>query len=162
MFAIIKTGGKQYKVAANDVIKVEKLVGASGDTIEFSDVLMMGEGSSVKVGEPLVSNARVCGTVLDQIRDDKVIIFKKNRRHNYRRKNGHRQYLTVVRITDILAEGQSPAKAKAPAPKAEAKTAEVKPAKETPVAAKAVEKKPAAAKKAAPKAAKPSPKPAKK
>lgn len=167
MFAIIKTGGKQYKVAANDVIKVEKLVGASGDTIEFSDVLMMGEGSSVKVGEPLVSNARVCGTVLDQIRDDKVIIFKKNRRHNYRRKNGHRQYLTVVRITDILAEGQSPAKAKAPAPKAEAKTAEaktaeVKPTKEKPVVAKSVEKKPAEAKKAAPKAAKPSPKPAKK
>lgn len=162
MFAIIKTGGKQYKVAANDVIKVEKLVGASGDTVEFSDVLMMGEGSSVKVGEPLVSNARVCGTVLDQIRDDKVIIFKKNRRHNYRRKNGHRQYLTVVRITDILAEGQSPAKAKAPAPKAEVKTAEAKPVKEKPVAAKAVEKKPAAVKKAAPKAAKPSPKTSKK
>lgn len=157
MFAIIKTGGKQYKVAANDVIKVEKLVGASGDTVEFSDVLMMGEGSSVKVGEPLVSNARVCGTVLDQIRDDKVIIFKKNRRHNYRRKNGHRQYLTVVRITDILAEGQSPAKTKAPAPKVEAKAAD-----EKPVAAKAVEKKPAAAKKAAPKAAKPSPKSSKK
>jgi large subunit ribosomal protein L21 len=156
MFAIIKTGGKQYKVAANDVIKVEKLVGASGDTIEFSDVLMMGEGSSVKVGEPLVSNARVCGTVLDQIRDDKVIIFKKNRRHNYRRKNGHRQYLTVVRITDILAEGQSPAKAKAPAPKAEAKSVEEKAA---PVKAAA---KPAAAKKAAPKAAKPSPKPSEK
>ncbi|MBY0273085.1 MAG: 50S ribosomal protein L21 [Alphaproteobacteria bacterium] len=156
MFAIIKTGGKQYKVAANDVIKVEKLIGASGDTIEFSDVLMMGEGSSVKVGEPLVSNARVCGTVLDQIRDDKVIIFKKNRRHNYRRKNGHRQYLTVVRITDILAEGQSPAKAKALAPKAEANTV-----KEKPVAAKSVEKKPAVAKKAAPKAAKPSSKPSK-
>jgi large subunit ribosomal protein L21 len=156
MFAIIKTGGKQYKVAANDVIKVEKLVGASGDTVEFSDVLMMGEGSSIKIGEPLVSNARVCGTVLDQIRDDKVIIFKKNRRHNYRRKNGHRQYLTVVRITDILAEGQSPAKAKAPAPKVEAKLV-----KEKPVTAKLVEKKPAAAKKAAPKAAKPSSKPSK-
>lgn len=156
MFAIIKTGGKQYKVAANDVIKVEKLVGASGDTVEFSDVLMMGEGSSIKIGEPLVSNARVCGTVLDQIRDDKVIIFKKNRRHNYRRKNGHRQYLTVVRITDILAEGQSSAKAKAPAPKVEAKLV-----KEKPVTAKSVEKKPAAAKKAAPKAAKPSSKPSK-
>lgn len=155
MFAIIKTGGKQYKVAANDVIKVEKLVGASGDTVEFSDVLMMGEGSSVKIGEPLVSNARVCGTVLDQIRDDKVIIFKKNRRHNYRRKNGHRQYLTVVRITDILAEGQSPAKTKAPAPKAEAKSVEEKAA---PVKAAA---KPAVAKKAALKAAKPSPKPSK-
>ena len=175
MFAIIKTGGKQYKVAANDVIKVEKLAGASGDTIEFSDVLMMGEGSSVKVGEPLVSNARVCGTVLDQIRDDKVIIFKKNRRHNYRRKNGHRQYLTVAGINDILAEGQSPAKAK-PAPKAEVKPAEAKPievksVEAKPVKAKAVEKKaapvkaaakPAAAKKAAPKAAKPSPKPTKK
>jgi large subunit ribosomal protein L21 len=105
MFAIIKTGGKQYKVAANDIIKVEKLLGASGDTIEFSDVLMLGQGNSVKVGAPLVSNAKVCGTVLDQIRDDKVIIFKKKRRHNYRRKNGHRQYLTVVRITDILADG---------------------------------------------------------
>jgi large subunit ribosomal protein L21 len=164
MFAIIKTGGKQYKVAANDVIKVEKLVGASGDTIEFSDVLMMGEGSSVKVGEPLVSNARVCGTVLDQIRDDKVIIFKKNRRHNYRRKNGHRQYLTVVRITDILAEGQSPAKVKAPAPKAEVKPVEVKSVekKAAPEAEAKAPAKPAAAKKAAPKAAKPSPKPSEK
>lgn len=160
MFAIIKTGGKQYKVAANDVIKVEKLVGASGDTVEFSDVLMMGEGSSVKVGEPLISNARVCGTVLDQIRDDKVIIFKKNRRHNYRRKNGHRQYLTVVRITDILAEGQSPAKAKAPAPKAEAKPVEAQTVEKKAAPVKAAAK-PAAAKKAAPKAAKPSSKPSK-
>ncbi|MBL8676425.1 MAG: 50S ribosomal protein L21 [Alphaproteobacteria bacterium] len=157
MFAIIKTGGKQYKVAANDVIKVEKLAGASGDTIEFSDVLMMGEGSSIKVGEPLVSNARVCGTVLDQIRDDKVIIFKKNRRHNYRRKNGHRQYLTVVRITDILGEGQSPAKAK-PAPKAEVKPAEEKPVKAKTAEKKAAPVKPATAKKAAPKATKSSPK----
>ncbi|MBX9786434.1 MAG: 50S ribosomal protein L21, partial [Alphaproteobacteria bacterium] len=146
--------------AANDVIKVEKLVGASGDTVEFSDVLMMGEGSSVKVGEPLISNARVCGTVLDQIRDDKVIIFKKNRRHNYRRKNGHRQYLTVVRITDILAEGQSPAKAKAPAPKAEAKPVEAQTVEKKAAPVKAAAK-PAAAKKAAPKAAKPSSKPSK-
>ena len=157
MFAIIKTGGKQYKVAANDVIKVEKLAGASGDTIEFSDVLMMGEGSSIKVGEPLVSNARVCGTVLDQIRDDKVIIFKKNRRHNYRRKNGHRQYLTVVRITDILAEGQSPAKAK-PAPKAETKPAEAKSAEAKTTENKAAPVKPETAEKAAPKATKSSPK----
>lgn len=105
MFAIIKTGGKQYKVAANDVIMVEKLNGASGDLIEFKDVLMMGQGDSVKVGAPLVSNATVFGTVLEQIRDDKIIIFKKKKRHNYRRKNGHRQSLTVVRITDILADG---------------------------------------------------------
>jgi len=105
MFAIIKTGGKQYKVAANDVIMIERLAAVSGDSIEFKDVLMMGEGNSIKVGAPLVTNASVRGTVLDQIRDDKVIIFKKKRRHNYRRKNGHRQHLTVVKITDILAEG---------------------------------------------------------
>lgn len=105
MFAIIKTGGKQYKVAANDIIRVEKLAGASGDVIEFTEVLMMGQGNSVKVGSPFVANAKVSATVLDQIRDDKVIIFKKKRRHNYRRKNGHRQYLTVVQITDILADG---------------------------------------------------------
>lgn len=122
MFAIIKTGGKQYKVAANDVIMVEKLLGASGDSIEFTDVLMMGEGDSIKIGAPLVSNVKVFGTVLDQIRDDKVIIFKKKKRHNYRRKNGHRQSLTVVKITDILADGATrkaqPAKAE-PVKKAE-------------------------------------------
>ena len=105
MFAIIKTGGKQYKVAPNDIIMVERLMGTSGDPIEFTDVLMTGQGDSIKVGAPFVSKATVCGTVLDQIRDDKVIIFKKKKRHNYRRKNGHRQYLTVVRITDILTDG---------------------------------------------------------
>lgn len=120
MFAIIKTGGKQYKVAANDVIMVEKLEAASGDHIEFKDVLMMGQGNSIKVGAPLVADATVRGTVLDQIRDDKIIIFKKKRRHNYRRKNGHRQYLTVVRITDILGE-KAAAKAKAAPEKAEEK-----------------------------------------
>jgi large subunit ribosomal protein L21 len=121
MFAIIKTGGKQYKVATNDVIMVEKLAGSAGDLIEFKDVLMMGQGNSIKVGAPLVADATVCGTVLDQIRDDKVIIFKKKRRHNYRRKNGHRQYLTVVRITDILSGGAAH-KAKASPEKVEEKT----------------------------------------
>ncbi|OJW47567.1 MAG: 50S ribosomal protein L21 [Alphaproteobacteria bacterium 41-28] len=164
MFAIIKTGGKQYKVAANDIIRVEKLAGASGDTIEFKDVLMMGREGSVKIGAPLVTNARVLGTVLDQTRDDKVIIFKKKRRHNYRRKNGHRQYLTVVKITDILAEGESPraksspavAKEKAEKP-AEKKTAA--PKVETKVPAKKAAPQPEAkapAKQAAPKAEKPS------
>jgi large subunit ribosomal protein L21 len=157
MFAIIKTGGKQYKVAANDIIRVEKLAGASGDTIEFTDVLMMGREGSVKVGAPLVTNAKVYGTVLDQIRDDKIIIFKKKRRHNYRRKNGHRQYLTVVQITDILAEGESP---RAKASPAVAKEIAEKPSvkKETPKAEKPVAKKEvfkseakAPAKKAAPK-----------
>ena len=158
MFAIIKTGGKQYKVAANDIIRVEKLLSPMGDVIEFTDVLMMGSGDSVKVGAPTLANARVCGTVIDQIRDDKIIIFKKNRRHNYRRKNGHRQYLTVVKITDILAEGEKPAPQKAVAEKQVKKDApsasvkeekkEAKPAKkEAPVAAKA--KKPSATKSSA-------------
>lgn len=128
MFAVIKTGGKQLKVTANDVIKIEKVLGNAGESVEFTDVLMMGDKASVKVGAPLVANTRVVGTIIDQIRDDKVIIFKKNRRHNYRRKNGHRQYLTVVRITDILPEGAKPsakseAKAEAGATlKAESKT----------------------------------------
>lgn len=133
MFAIIKTGGKQYKVSTNDVIMVEKMDGASGDSIEFSDVLMMEQGGSVKVGAPLVADARVRGTVLDQIRDDKVIIFKKTQRHTYRRKNGHRQYLTVIRITDILS-GKAEPKAAAPVKKEAAPVKEAKaevPAKET-------------------------------
>ena len=147
MFAIIKTGGKQYKVAANDVIMIERLTGASGDLIEFSDVLMMGKGDSIKVGAPLVTNAMVRGTVLDQIRDDKIIIFKKKKRHNYRRKNGHRQYLTVVRITDILADGSAAPKAKVPS----AATAEKQTkAPEKKTAPATVEKKAAPAKKAAP------------
>lgn len=135
MFAIIKTGGKQYKVAANDVIMVERLLGASGDQVEFPDVLMMGEGASIKVGAPLVANATVCGTVLDQIRDDKVIIFKKKKRHNYRRKNGHRQYLTVVRITDILTDGKQ-RKVKAPVEKVEKQTKASVKKEETPIAEK--------------------------
>lgn len=122
MFAVIKTGGKQYKVAPNDIIKIEKLAGTSGDSVEFTDVLITGQGNSVQIGAPWIANAKVYGTVLDQIRDDKVIIFKKNRRHNYRRKNGHRQYLTVVQITDILPEGGSP-KVKATPVKTEGKVA---------------------------------------
>lgn len=137
MFAIIKTGGKQYKVAANDIIKVEKLEKNPGERVEFTDVLLMGNKEDVKFGAPLVPNTRVCGTVLDQIRDDKVIIFKKNRRHNYRRKNGHRQYLTVIRITDILPEGAkpSPQKAGAKAPSASPKKAEAPSKKAAPTAA---------------------------
>src|SRR5579871_3599479 len=97
MFAIIETGGKQYKVSPNDVIRIEKLAGAAGDTITFDRVLMV-DG---KVGEPTLSGASVTGTVLEQTRNDKVIIFKKRRRQNSRRKNGHRQHVTVVRITGI-------------------------------------------------------------
>ena len=97
MFAVIKTGGKQYKVAANDVIRVEKLAGEAGETVTLDQVLMVGD----KIGAPTVAGASVTATVVEQTRADKVIIFKKKRRQNYRRKKGHRQELTVLRITDI-------------------------------------------------------------
>lgn len=103
MFAVIKTGGKQYKVAKNDVILVEKLAVDAGADVTFDQVLMVGEDSNLKLGQPLVKGASVVAKVLDQTQADKVLIFKKNRRHNYRRKRGHRQQLTVVRITDIKA-----------------------------------------------------------
>jgi large subunit ribosomal protein L21 len=99
MFSVIKTGGKQYKIAKNDVISVEKLPGKPGDTVEFSEVLMAGD----KIGSPLVSGAKVMAEIVKQFRDEKVIIFKKRRRHNYRRKKGHRQSLTQIKITDIKA-----------------------------------------------------------
>ena len=102
MFAVIRTGGKQYKVAKNDVISVEKLVAAAGAEIDLSDVLMVGDEGGSSSGASALSGAVVRATVIEQKRDDKVIIFKKRRRHNYRRKNGHRQYLTVLRITDIV------------------------------------------------------------
>jgi large subunit ribosomal protein L21 len=97
MFAVIKTGGKQYKVAPNDVIRVEKLPGQAGDTVTLDQVLMVDE----KIGAPLVAGASVTATLLEQTRGEKVIIFKKKRRQNYRRKKGHRQELTVLRITGI-------------------------------------------------------------
>jgi large subunit ribosomal protein L21 len=105
MFAVIRTGGKQYKVAKNDVIFVEKLPGEAGASVELDDVLMVGDEAGVTAGTPELGGALVTATVLEQKRDDKVIIFKKKRRHNYRRKNGHRQYLTVLRITDIVTNG---------------------------------------------------------
>jgi len=103
MFAVIKTGGKQYKVAKDDVIKVEKLDTEAGKKLKFKEILMVGEGADVQVGDPMVSGAEVTAEVLEQARDKKVIIFKKKRRHNYRRKKGHRQHLTVLKITGIKA-----------------------------------------------------------
>lgn len=99
MFAIIRTGGKQYKVASGDVISVEKLAGEAGEKVEIGDVLMAGG----KIGAPLLAGAKVLAEIVKQFRDDKVIIFKKRRRHNYRRKKGHRQYLTEIKITEIKA-----------------------------------------------------------
>lgn len=111
MFAVIRTGGKQYKVAKNDVIVVEKLLVDAGDEVDFTDVLALNDGAATQFGRPVVSNALVTAEVLEQARSDKVIIFKKKRRQNYRRKNGHRQDLTVLRILDILADAsQRPAK----------------------------------------------------
>jgi large subunit ribosomal protein L21 len=101
MFAVIKTGGKQYRVAANDVLTIEKLAGAAGASIEFAEVLMVGEGASVKIGTPTVAGAKVLGEVVEQTRGPKTISFKKRRRKNSRRKKGHRQDLTKVRITSI-------------------------------------------------------------
>ena len=111
MHAVIKTGGKQYRVAADDVIEIEKISGKVGDWVRFSEVLMVGS----EVGRPLVDGASVAGEVVEQGRADKVIIFKKRRRHNYRRKKGHRQELTAVRITEILTGGKAPSKSAIPA-----------------------------------------------
>ena len=104
MFAVIRTGGKQYKVANGDVIKVEKLAGEAGASINFDEVLMVSnDGSSTTVGTPLVAGAAVTAEVIAQDRGPKIIVFKKKPRQNYRRKNGHRQDLTVLRITGISA-----------------------------------------------------------
>jgi len=101
MYAVIKTGGKQYRVAKDDVIEVELLDTPKGGAVTLDQVLLVGTGSSVKLGAPTVSGAAVKAEVLDQKKGDKVIVFKKKRRQNYRRKNGHRQNLTVLKITDI-------------------------------------------------------------
>lgn len=97
MYAVIKTGGKQYKVASGDVIKVEKLAGDEGSEIVFNEVLALGDN----VGKPFVAGASVKATILKQAKADKVIVFKKKRRQNYRRKNGHRQNITIVKIAEI-------------------------------------------------------------
>jgi large subunit ribosomal protein L21 len=103
MFAVIRTGGKQYKVAQGDVIAVEKLAGEPGATIELAEVLMLGDGAEVSAGAPLVAGATVSAELVEHRRADKIIVFKKKRRHNYRRKSGHRQHETVLRITGISA-----------------------------------------------------------
>ncbi|MBO6559874.1 MAG: 50S ribosomal protein L21 [Nisaea sp.] len=128
MFAVVKTGGKQYKVAPNDVIKVEKLAGEAGSSVDLADVLMLGEGDDLKVGAPTVEGAVVRAEVLEQTKGDKVVVFKKKRRQGYRRTRGHRQELTVLRVTDILADGSKKAApkkaaAKKAAPKAKAEDA---------------------------------------
>jgi large subunit ribosomal protein L21 len=105
MFAVIKTGGKQYRVAANDQITIEKLIGSAGETVAFEHVLMLTRDGVTTVGAPTVAGASVAAEIIEQGRGDKIISFKKRRRQNSKRKRGHRQDLTVVRITDILTDG---------------------------------------------------------
>ena len=101
MYAVIKTGGKQYRVAKNDILEVELLDAKVGDSVSLDEVLLVGAEGNAKIGTPFVSGASVKAEVLNQKKGDKVIVFKKKRRQNYRRKNGHRQNLTVLKITDI-------------------------------------------------------------
>jgi large subunit ribosomal protein L21 len=103
MYAVIKTGGKQYRVAADEVVTIEKLAGEAGATVEFTEVLMVAGAGEAKVGTPMLSGAKVVAEVVEQGRARKVIAFKKRRRKNSRRKRGHRQHQTKVRIKDIIA-----------------------------------------------------------
>src|ERR1700684_1438129 len=116
MFAVFKTGGKQYRVAAEDVLKVDKVKGERGEIVEFGEVLVVG-GDSVTLGVPTVAGATVAAEVLEQARGPKIIAFKKRRRKNSRRKIGHRQEFTLVRITEILTDGKKPNKDVPPRPK---------------------------------------------
>ena len=167
MFAVIRTGGKQYRVAKDDKIVVEKLTGEPGAMVELADVLMIGgDGKAPTVGSPVIDKAAVFAEVVEQSRADKIIVFKKHRRKNYRRTRGHRQEQTVLRIVDVSPTGTRPkagAKAKAAPktdtkPKAEPKEkaappAETKKIEARPPAKEEAKKKPAAKKPAAPKAA---------
>jgi large subunit ribosomal protein L21 len=123
MFAVIKTGGKQYRVAADDVLKIEKVVGEVGDIITLGEVLAFGEGDNVTIGAPFVEGASIAVEVVEQGKSKTVIAFKKRRRQNSRRKRGHRQQLTTVRISEILTDGAKPSKAAAKKEDAAAKPA---------------------------------------
>jgi large subunit ribosomal protein L21 len=127
MFAVIKTGGKQYRVVAEDVLRIDRVEAEPGSVIEFGEVLVVG-GDSTMLGAPTVEGAAVAAEVLDHVRGPKVIAFKKRRRKNSRRKRGHRQEFSLVRITEILTEGKKPSPTPPPrpkrAPKVEGATAE--------------------------------------
>ena len=140
MFAVIKAGGKQYRVAAEDVIRIDRVTGEPGQIVEFGEVLLLG-GDTPQIGTPTVAGATVAGEVLQHTRGDKVIAFKKRRRKNSRRKRGYRHEFSVIRITEILTDGAKPSKEAKPRPKREPKVkaegeAEAKPAKTKKPAAK--------------------------
>tara|TARA_R110002110_G_scaffold85816_4_gene223931 strand:- start:275034 stop:275582 length:549 start_codon:yes stop_codon:yes gene_type:complete len=155
MYAVIQTGGKQYRVANGDVITVEKLEGEAGSTLAISPVLMLDDGKETQVGTPIVEGAAVTAEVVEQTRSKKIVVFKKKRRQGYQRTHGHRQDITVLRVIDVTGKSKTPAnKAAAPktAPKSDdapAEAAEAAPAAD----AKPAAKKPAAKKPAAKKAA---------
>jgi large subunit ribosomal protein L21 len=140
MFAVVRTGGKQYRVAAGDKIAVEKLAGEAGDTITLGDVLLAGEGDTLSDAGKVTVSAEI----IAQAKSEKVIVFKKRRRHNYRRKNGHRQQMTLLRITDVgtgAAKKAAPKKEAAPKAAAEEKKAPAKKAAPKKAAAKKTEAK---------------------
>ena len=120
MFAVIKAGGKQYRVAAEDVIRIDRVKGEPGEIVEFGEVLVLG-GDTPHIGMPTVAGATVAGEVLQHTRGDKVIAFKKRRRKNSRRKRGYRHEFSVIRITEILTDGAKPSKTAPPRPKREPK-----------------------------------------
>jgi len=153
MFAVIKAGGKQYRVAPEDVIRIDRVNGEPGAVVEFGEVLLLG-GDTPQLGAPTVAGATVAGEVLQHARGDKVIAFKKRRRKNSRRKRGYRHEFSLIRITEILTEGAKPsktpparpkreAKKPEPAPAAEAAEGKAKPAKKASRAKKPAAKKPA-------------------
>lgn len=149
MFAVLKTGGKQYKVQAGDILRVEKLAAVAGDKIQFNEILMVG-GESLTVGAPLVAGAAVQAEVIEQIKGPKVIHYvKRRRKHSSQRTKGHRQHLTLLRVTDVLASGADAsgvmaatgtADARRTAHNADAPVAEKAPAKKAPAKAKAAAK----------------------
>jgi large subunit ribosomal protein L21 len=116
VYAVVRTGGKQYRVEEGRTIKVERLSGEIGDTVELGDVLLMGDGAEITVGAPTISGARVLGTIADQGRAKKIIVFKYKAKTRYRKKTGHRQHFTQVVIDDILLPGQEPKPKRAPEP----------------------------------------------
>ena len=142
MYALVKTGGKQYRVAKDDTILVERIAAEEGAQVILDDIVMLGDGDKVTIGTPRVEGAAVSATVVSQTRGPKIIIFRRKRRKNHRRTQGHRQDLTLLKITGISLDGKPKAAKKAAA------KAEAAPAKDAPKAAKK-----ASAKKAAPKAA---------
>jgi large subunit ribosomal protein L21 len=123
MFAVFKTGGKQYRIAADDVLNVDKIKGEPGEIVEFGEVLLVG-GENVTLGSPTVAGATVAAEVVEQARGPKIIAFKKRRRKNSRRKRGHRQEYTRIRITEILTEGKKPSRKVEAKPTAEPSSAQ--------------------------------------